>query len=499
MPVNTPAEPTRKTIDAAKPIQMARGLRSVLGDSAIYGVSVGILPAALVVATPIIARGVGPDGFGAIDLLSAILTLASAFAILGMDTGLARSYFDYEHEQAEDRARVIRTAFTSVVAVSVAVSIVLAIAALIFAEVLHQQPSAVSIGAAIVAFLLLPFSNSVTMAREVFRLERDRRRYVLATAFQALGVGAAVLLILAGAGAAGYFSGLLLGSFLALGYCLWTRPLLSRASMIDRAQLRTMLGYGLPLVPAALATWVTFAVDRTLLASMRGLFDVGYYALASKIAAPLFMALNAFTVAWLPFILNQPEQRQLELRARAMTAVAAAAGIGYVGILLFTPQLINVLGGPSFQRSTKAVPGIALGWLAWGIAFVLATEFVVSRRTKVIGLATLAAAVANVLLNLILIPRFGFVGAAWSTAATFGLLALIYFVIERRSAPAPYRWGRLSLIAVVLVAASVFLLHSSDSFDYRVWVATLASLALTVVAATDRERRRHEGRLPDTP
>jgi O-antigen/teichoic acid export membrane protein len=263
--------------------------------------------------------------------------------------------------------------------------------------------------------------------------------------------------------------------------------------MIDRAQLRTMLGYGLPLVPAALATWVTFAVDRTLLASMRGLFDVGYYALASKIAAPLFMALNAFTVAWIPFILNQPAQRQLELRARAMTAVAAAAGIGYVGILLFTPQLIDLLGGPDFERSTKAVPGIALGWLAWGIAFVLATEFVISRRTKVVGLATLVAAVANVLLNLVLIPRYGFAGAAWSTAATFSLLAIIYLVVERRSNPAPYRWARLGVIAAVLAGASVELLRSSDSFESRLWVALVASAVLATVAGTDRGHRRLVG------
>jgi O-antigen/teichoic acid export membrane protein len=491
--LDTPTEPTGSVSGDLRQTAV-RGLRSVLGDSAIYGISVGILPAALVLATPIIARRVGPDGFGAIDLLSAVLTLASAFAILGMDTGLARSYFDYGHEQSSERGRVIRTAFTTVFAVSAIVSLILAIVTLFLAEALHQQPSAVSIGAAIVAFLLLPFSNGVIMAREVFRLERDRRRYVLTTAFQAVGVGAAVLLIVAGAGPAGYFSGLLLGSLLALAYCLRTRRFLSRGRMVDRAQLRTMLAYGLPLVPAALATWVTFAVDRALLASMRGLFDVGYYALASKIAAPLFMALNAFTVAWLPFILNQPPQRQLELRARAMTAVAAAAGIGYVGILLFTPQLINLLGGPAFHRSTRAVPGIALGWLFWGLAFVLATEFVISRRTRVVGLGTLAAAVANVLLNLVLIPRYGFAGAAWSTAATFGLLAAIYFVIERRAVNTPYRWGRLSAIAAVLVVASAFLLRSGGSLDGRISLAAVASLVLAGVAATDRE---HAPRRPE--
>ena len=247
-----------------------------------------------------------------------------------------------------------------------------------------------------------------------------------------------------------------------------------------------MLGYGLPLVPAALATWVTFAIDRTLLAGISGLFAVGYYALASKLAAPLFLALNAFTIAWIPFILAQPAQRQLELRARALTAVASAVAIGFILILLLAPDLVDLLGGPRFHRSLRAVPGIALGWLAWGIAFVLATEFMVTRRTRVVALATAASAGANVLLNVILIPPFGFVGAAWATALTFGLLAAIYLLIERRSTRAPYRWARLLLIGIVLAAGAGVLVHESLSLSTRLPIALGAIAALAAIAGTDR-------------
>lgn len=473
-------------------------LRSVLSDAAAYGVGVGMLPGALLVATPLIVRRVGPDGFGGIDLLTAILTLASAAAILGMDTALARSYFDYAADQREERMIVVRTAFVFVFVASVALAAFLAFAGLFFAEILHQRPSTVSIGATVAAFVLLPLSNGVIMARQVFRLEREHRSYIVATGIQAvIGVGAALALVEAGAGSAGYFGGLSVGALAALAYCLSSRRLLSRGAHLDRRQLRTMLGYGLPLVPAALAGWVTFAVDRTLLASMRGLFDVGYYALASKIAAPLFMCLNAFGIAWIPFILNQPPARQLELRARALTAVAAASGIAYVLVLLFAPQLIDLLGGSTFHQSLKAVPGIALGWLAWGIAFVIATEFVITRKTRTVGLASAAAAAANVLLNVALIPPFGFVGAAWASAATFTLLALIYLVIERRSAPAPYRWVRLGLIAAVLVGASVFLLRSPESFPHRVPAAAIAMIVLAAIAATDRGTSQRAGRFGD--
>lgn len=474
-----------------------QGLRSVFADSAVYGVGLVALPFALLVATPMLARVLGPDGYGRVEVLTTILSAASVVAILGMDNGVARSYFDYGYDQPEERRIVVRTGFLAVLTLSAVLGLILALVALVLAQLLLSKPGASSVAATLAAFALLPFTNAVIMSREIFRLERSRRRYVAAGLIQALvGVGAAAALVAAGAGPAGYFGGLILGSCVALAFCLRYGGFFSRDRLIDRRELVTMLRYGAPLVPAALATWVIFALDRALLASMRGLFDVGYYGLASKVAAPLFIGMNAFVVAWIPFILSQPPARQLELRARALTAVAAAAGVGYVLVLLVAPSLVSLLGGPRFAASVDAVPGIALGWFGWGVAFVVATEFAVTRRTSVIAAGTVIAAVANVALNLALIPPFGFVGAAWATAGSFFLLALIYLVWERRTSPAPYRWLRLGVIAAVLLAVSPFLFESGPASLSRMVAATAAVVILVLVAATDRDASRKPAKPP---
>jgi O-antigen/teichoic acid export membrane protein len=465
-------------------------MRSLLSDSVVYGIPVGMLPVGLLLITPVVSRRLGPVGFGAIDLLMTILTLASVTAIFGIDSGLARSYFDFGTQERAERRIVVRSAFISVFAMSTGLALVLGVGSLFFAEVLDSNhPSSTTIGAIIAACLLLPFSNGVLMARQTFRLERQRGFYVLVTCIQAgVGVGGAVTLVLLGAGPAGYFAGLTLGALAGLAVGFASTTFAAAGTSIDRSHVRAMLRYGLPLVPAALATWVIFAIDRMMLAGISGLFAVGYYSLASKIAAPLFLALTAFGMAWTPFILGQPVHRQPELRARVLTAVSSAVGIGYVVVLLFASRFVDILGGPAFHPSLRAIPGIALGWLAWGIAFVLATEFMVSRRTKIIGIGSVIAAAANVVLNLILIPPFGFVGAAWASAATFGILAAIYFVFERRLSPAPYRWGRLVAIGIVVAIATVFLIGSTTPSPGRLSIAVGSIAALLVIAATDRSR-----------
>jgi O-antigen/teichoic acid export membrane protein len=477
---------------AASPVPApARGLRSLLADSAAYGLGLTVLPAALLLATPLVARRLGPVGFGAIDLLTTILTLASVATLLGIDAGLTRSYFDHDGHGREERRRTMKTALVSVLASSGAAALALSLIAFACAEALGTTPSSTSLAAIVAAFALLPLTSALAIARVALRLERRRRLFTTIAAVQGLlGVAAAVTFVVLGAGPAGYFAGLALGAVAALLVFLRTPTggTFLGGAVLDRAELAKMLRYGLPLVPAALASWTMFAVDRTLLASMRGLHEVGYYALASKLAAPLFLLLNAFAAAWIPFILGQADRRRLELRARAMTAVTAATGIGFVALLLAAPWLVHVVGGPAFHRSLDAVPGLALGWLAWGVAFVLSTGFMVSRRTRVVAAVTGASAAANIILNVILIPTFGFVGAAWASAATFVLLAAAYFVAERRTTRIPYRWGRLSLVAIVLAAAAAVLVPADVPLGVRLAAAVAAVAILAGIATTDRER-----------
>lgn len=247
-----------------------------------------------------------------------------------------------------------------------------------------------------------------------------------------------------------------------------------------------MFAYGLPLIPAAAASWAIFAVDRTLVAALRNFDEAGLYGLGAKVTAPMMLLTSAFAVAWAPFIFGQPPARRRDLRARALTAVVAGSAALLVCIVVFAPELVDLLGGGDFAEARDAVPGVALGWMGWAAGTVLATTFAIERRTRVIGVVTSGAAIVNVGLNLVLIPEFGFEGAAWATAASFGLLALAYAVWEYRGDAAPYRFGRLAAVAGIAGAACAA--AALDDVPARLVVCVAAVAALVAVAASDRER-----------
>lgn len=466
-----------------------RGLRSVFADSIGFGFGLAAAPIALVVATPIIARELGPAEYGLVDLLTALSTALGVIALAGLDSAVARSYFDYD--DATRRFVVLRTAVAGGLLTALVMSAVAIAAAVTFVAVSEREVTRNHLIAAAIAFALIPLSNAQVLARAVFLLGRMRRHYAVAgILYGVLGVASAVGLVLAGAGPAGYFLGLYVGALASLIFAVRVGRLASPGKWLDSQELRGMLRYGLPIVPATLAIWAIFAIDRTLIASMKGVAEAGYYGLASRIAAPLILAVSAFAVAWGPFVISQSAVRRLDLRARVLTVVVACTGAGYVLLVAFEKPLVQLVGGSEFvsHDAHRAVPGIALGWVGWGAASVLSAEFAVVRKTHVIAVATAITAGVNILLNVLFIPPFGFVGAAWATAMSFLLLAGIYWGWEQRFTPAPYRVGRLALIGVTLAASTAALVMwiDEDAWPLRGALALVVVAVLGATAATER-------------
>src|SRR5688572_17217360 len=466
-----------------------RGLRSFFADSLVFGFGLAAAPIAFVVATPFIARELGPAQYGVVDLLTALSTALGVVALAGLDSAVARSYFDYD--DATRRLVVLRTAVAGGLVTAVVLSAAAIAAVVAFVAMSEREVTRAQFVAAVIAFVLIPLANGQVLARAAFLLGRMRRRYAVAgILYGVLGVASAVALVLAGAGPAGYFLGLCVGALASLLFAGRLGNLASRGTWFDRHELRRMLGYGLPIVPASLAIWAIFAIDRTLIASMRGVAEAGYYGLASRVAAPLILVASAFAVAWGPFIIDQSPARRLDLRARALTVVVACMGAGYVALVAFEKPLVALLGGSEFVNhdSQRAVPGIALGWVGWAAATVLSAEFVVVRKTYVIAVVTALTATVNVLLYILLIPPFGFVGAAWATAASFLLLAAGYWAWERRLNPAPYRVARLALIGLTLAVSTAVLVAwiDEDAWALRGAVALVAAAALGATAAKER-------------
>jgi O-antigen/teichoic acid export membrane protein len=465
------------------------GIGGLAWDTSAYALAVAVAPLTALLTTPVLARYLGPSGFGMIDVFVALLTVASIVAFIGMDSAAARSYFSHPPEETDKRRKVLATAVRATAVTSILVAVGLLPVVLIVGQWVTTPDYA---STAIAAVAALPLTNVQVIGREIFRLMNRKRWYALSTLVSA-GGGAfiGIALVALGAGPAGYFLGLGAGAAAALaGTFVSERRIV--AAPLDRAELAAMLRFGLPLVPASVSVWALFLIDRMLVAAFQGSHDVGLYSLANKATSPILFGAQALIAAWLPFALRlhaSAPHYEPHVRGQTLTYVAAFVGTAVAALTLFARPVVILLGGDDFAAAAAAVPALALAWAAYTASVVLATPFSLERRTGLASIVASISACVNIALNLVLIPRFGFEGAAWATTASFVLLAALYGGVSTRVSPLRLEPFRLAAVAGIAVAGVMTGAVVGGSTLVRGGCAIGVAIASILVAATRRPLR----------
>jgi O-antigen/teichoic acid export membrane protein len=226
----------------------------------------------------------------------------------------------------------------------------------------------------------------------------------------------------------------------------------------DRGLLRAMNRFGLPLVPSALALWAINFVDRFFLAVFKGQSEVGVYSLAVRASSVIVFMMVAFRLAW-PAFAYSIEDETLAKRTYAFVLTYLLLVCCWVSLVLglLSPWIVRLLAPnqPSFYRASEAVGILAFAGTAYAGYTVLAIGIGRAKRTQFNWIVTGAGALVNVVLNLLLIPPYGMMGAAVSTAAAYVAIFVGMTLNAQHVWPVPYQWRRvltLSLVAVTLLA-----------------------------------------------
>lgn len=192
------------------------------------------------------------------------------------------------------------------------------------------------------------------------------------------------------------------------------------------ATMRRLLAEAWPLMFASLAILVYMKIDEVMLRHLAGPAAVGIYAAAVKLSELWYFVPVALGTSVLPAMLRSREQgatAYAERQQRYYDVSAAAAYVLSVPIALAAPWIVRLAYGEAFAEA-----GPILAVHIWASIFVFLGvargQWLVNEGLQKFYLAaTVAGAVANVLLNLVLIPRWGGLGAAWATVASYALAA----------------------------------------------------------------------------
>jgi O-antigen/teichoic acid export membrane protein len=364
-----------------------------------------------VVATAVVARALGREGFGEWSTLLVVAQMAGYLADLGVEQ-VAISYAAKGGRQSEWVGALVALRTL----ISLPATIVAAVAVLILASDDEMLASGLLLAATI-----LSTGPGASRALLVLHVRNDLNMVVI-TFNSLIWTGSAIVLAAEDAGIVAFAAAFLAATWataaLQLGLALRAGRISVRTA---RPLLRPLAMAGIPVALSGLLILAYARIDQVLVYELAGAREAGLYAVVYRILEQAHFVPLAVATTFLPFV--AAAHGADIARARRMTqlvldylAVASLPAVGFA--LVAAEPLIRLLFGDAFTDAAPALPVlmgayvvICLGYLSGNLVIVLGLQ----RRFLRYALLALGF---NVALNLVLIPPYGFMAAAWVTLAT---------------------------------------------------------------------------------
>jgi O-antigen/teichoic acid export membrane protein len=476
-------------------------LRRIVSESAIYGLGGVANQALAIVLVPIYARQLGVANYGVLAIVNTTLSLGLMVTSLALPQAFFRSYLK-ESETDADRRSVLRA--------SLGLRLLASTAGLALFSLLAVPLSAVLFGGTAelpVLLLIGPiiFFDSLNLVPLSFLRAHRRPRPYAGLAFVRAVLGSLLIIVMVVVFRLGVLGVVLgsLGSSLvasAIGLLVLSRSNALRVSW-DWQLMRHMLVFSLPLVPAAVGGWVLNLSDRYIVQLFDGRVAVGIYAAGYSVGLVInALVIQPFSLAWGAAYWEISRQDGApRIIARVMVGFAVLASTVALALSALGTDAIRLLLPPDFDPARFVVPFAAFAYVAYGLYTIVATGLNLESQTRWLPLTIGVAAIMAVVLNLALVPPFGYLGAAISTLVTYTVLAVLTGYVGQRYYPVPWQLVPVVGSFIVGLGLAAAALAGPDSLLWRlgclvVYVPLLLVLRLVrleeLVAARDALLRR---------
>jgi O-antigen/teichoic acid export membrane protein len=261
--------------------------------------------------------------------------------------------------------------------------------------------------------------------------------------------------------------GLMIGSAAAGVVLLW--PMTVELGLVrgvkrwglpfDLALLKKLGSYGIPVAGTVLAVKVLDASDRFVIEYFRGAEEVGIYSANYTLVTMgvIFVATPLLSAA-VPLIMDAWESGHRERIHRVISTFSRYYLLTSVPVVAFSTvfarQIAALFLGESFRRGYTIIPWVLFGVFLWNFAMYGHKGLKLREKTGVMFVLVAVCCVVNFLLNLVLVPKYGYNGAAVSTFVGYALYPVLVHWVTRRYLAWSIPWGSAARIAAAGLAGS---------------------------------------------
>ncbi len=200
-----------------------------------------------------------------------------------------------------------------------------------------------------------------------------------------------------------------------------------------KSDIKYALAYGVPLIPHLLANLINGSADKMFIMNICGESQNGIYTIAYNIGQLALVLATACSDAWNPWYFKHTKaEADKKVIESYFSNYALTIGMCFVGVMFLAPEIMRLMAPSEYWSGTSCILYVALGvFFLFLYRFPLGYEQLMS-NTKFVAPATILAALCNVGLNSILIPKTGIIGAAVATTISYVILWIFHEIVARK-------------------------------------------------------------------
>ena len=462
-------------------------LKALAKDTAIYGLSsiVGRFLNYLLVILYTYKIPAESGGYGIVTNLYAYSALLFALLTFGMET----TYFRFASKEGEDARMVYSTALRMVGGVS----LLFLAAVFIFLRPVSSAMGYAAHPEYIACFAVIAALDSFQAI--MFGRLRQQRKALKFMGLKMLFIGLNIALNLfiflllpkSGRGAELFwrfdggvglifFANLLCTALVSFGFIPEIKGI---AYGFDRALARRMLRYSAPLLLLSLVGILNQVADKILfpylMPGAEGQVQLGIYGACVKIAMIMTLLTQAFRYAYEPIVFAGKDKASPDTLPEGMKYFVLFTIFAWLAVMIWMPVLRHFIQ-PDYWEGLKVVPIVMAAEIFMGIYFNLSFWYKLTDQTWWGAVMSAAGAVTMILINVLLVPKMGYMACAWGGFAGYGVAMLMSFFIGRKKYPVHYDLRTMGCF--LLLAALMYAFFAGVRSSVPLWASLLIGTVL---------------------
>ena len=445
-------------------------------DVLIIGIANALVALSSIILLPLITKTLGAHDYGIWAQVHVTMNLVVGFVGLGLPYAMTRFL------PAKTNREEIQEEFYSVLWLVFLVTLVVSIVLIAAADFIAGAFFGGATGIVRITGLIILVSSLQTVFLSLFRALRQMKRYalfIIANTYVQIGLIAYLV-----SNGYGILSVVLV--VLAITTIILLVLLFSIKSQIGIKRphfhrIREYLSFGLPTIPASISAWVVASSDRYVISYFLGATSVGIYSAGYGIGSIILMAggvLGFVLPPTLSKLYDEGKMEEVKTHLSYSLKYLLAVTIPFVfGAVILAEPVLRMFTTPEIaSQGYFVVPLVALSTLFTTAYVPIAHIIILVKKTRIAATIWIVCALVNLGLNILVVPRWGILGAAITTLIAYGLaLGLTtYYSFKEFRFPIDRRFIIKSLIASGAMSAALWAIAPEG---------TLATI-LTVLAGT---------------